>query len=480
MARFTKLWPPLISGLLVLACFPPFRLGLLVFVALVPWLMQLREADGKRAFRSGMVFGFVFWLGEFSFVAALAGHWTGSLALGMIPWLLGCFLGSFYFALFAWLASICYRRKMMWGIPLAWVGVEVFRSYIIGLAFPFGFLAMPLTPFPVLIQSAHFGTVFFTSAWVILCNLVLAELFAGAKYTSIRWYAASFGGLLALSIAWFGVEPDGDLKTLAAGQPGVDMAFGDQSLTPMKVGQRINEISWEVAGADLLVLPEGIARSPGNVPEITFDVNPALPIIFGGQRGVEPAHQSAFSFDGKWQYADKTRLVIFGEYVPGRKWLPFLNKFKLPEGDLVPADEVRTVPVGQFKVGALLCFEGLFPDVGYKHAANGANVIAVMAIDDWYFGTNAPEQLRDAATWRAIEAGVPVVRAASLGYTMIIDAKGRTVAEAPLRESEALVARVKVPRTPQYFPLLPVFPYLSLFSLIAIPLYDALRRRKEG
>jgi len=476
--KLPKIWPAFMSGLLILACFPPVRLGLLVFVALVPWLMYLRECDGKRAFRSGMLFGFIFWLGEFSFVAGFVGHWTGSFALGCVPYLAGCCAGCFYFALFGWLANICYRRSMAWMIPVAWAGVEVFRSYIFGLAFPFGLLAMPLTAAPVLDQIAHYGTVYLVSAWVMLANVIVAEVMAGRRYLEMRWYAAGFVVLLGVSLVRYASPPTGPYRYLAAGQPGVDLAFGDQTTSEARVAVAVDEISAISRGADLLVLPEGIAHSGLNPPpQILFHVSKDLPVVFGGQRGEGPAYQSAFSYDGHWEYADKTRLVIFGEYVPFRSLWP--ASFNLPSGDLIPGDKTATLNVGKLKVGEALCFEALFPDVSYRHALDGANVLAVMSIDDWYFGTNAPEQLRDASNWRAIETGLPVVRAASLGYTMIADQRGRTVAEALLYRMRAVDAKVQVPEQADLFPLLPVFPYLSVLSLLGIPAYDRFRRRPE-
>src|SRR5579862_6857689 len=158
VSRLPKIWPAAASALLVIACFPPFRLALVVFVALVPWLIYLRGCDGKRAFRSGILFGFLFWLGELSFIAQFVGRWTESALMGIIPYLLGCFVACWYFAIFSWVANICYRRSLAWMVPIVWAGVEVFRSYIPSLAFPYGLLAMPLTPMTAVIQTAHFGS----------------------------------------------------------------------------------------------------------------------------------------------------------------------------------------------------------------------------------------------------------------------------------------------------------------------------------
>lgn len=479
MARFAKLWPAAASGLLVVASFPPFNLFPLCFVALVPWLWFLRSASPRAGFRSGLVFGWIFWLGEFSFVAGFVTHWTRSPALGLVPYLVGCFLGSFYFGLFGWLATLAYRRRAVWLAPVAWAGVEVFRSYIFGLAFPFGLLASPLTPWPAVIQSAHYGTVFFVSAWVALASVIVVEL--GARNRRVTGLVVGFVAILALSLWRYSQPETGRSRTVAAGQPGIDMAFSEQAGIDGRIAERVDQIEGEALGADLLVLPEGITHAELDAPPpVQFIVSPRLPLVFGGQRGAGPAFQSAFSYDGEWRHADKTRLVIFGEYVPFRDYLPFLKGFDLPGGDLQPGKDVELLPVAGFQVGSCLCFEALFPDVPYREAKKGANLLAVMSIDDWYFGTNAPPQLRDATNWRAIESGMPAVRAASLGYTIISDARGRTVARAPLGKTAMIKATVQVPNRADLFPGLPIFPYGSLLALVALPVADYWMRRRPS
>jgi apolipoprotein N-acyltransferase len=139
-----KIWPAAFSAALAFAAFPPLRLGLLSFAAFVPWLLYLREVDGKRAFRSGILFGFLFWMGEFLFVAQFVARWTDGWLLGAVPYLVGCAIASLYFGLFGWLANLCYRQSIPWAIPLAWAGVEVFRSYIFAIAFPYALIGTTL------------------------------------------------------------------------------------------------------------------------------------------------------------------------------------------------------------------------------------------------------------------------------------------------------------------------------------------------
>jgi apolipoprotein N-acyltransferase len=179
-------------------------------------------------------------------------------------------------------------------------------------------------------------------------------------------------------------------------------------------------------------------------PQIPFEVRDDLPVIFGGKRGTGPIYQTAFAYDGAWSYADKTRLVIFGEYVPFRN-LPLIGSFNLAPVDIQPGSEVKALQVGTLRVGPLICFEALFPDLARKQKANGAQILAVMSVDDWYFGTGALEVLKAGTLFRAVETGLPVVRAGGLGYSLIADARGSVLHEARLGERQITAAVLQIP-----------------------------------
>ena len=62
--------------------------------------------------------------------------------------------------------------------------MEVFRSYIPGLAFPYGLIANPLWAFPQMIQTAYYGSIFLVGAWVVLINLLLAKFIGSRCFAS--------------------------------------------------------------------------------------------------------------------------------------------------------------------------------------------------------------------------------------------------------------------------------------------------------
>jgi apolipoprotein N-acyltransferase len=474
----------MVSGLLLLLAFPPFNLGLLVFVALVPWIFSLRNSNGKQGWQSGYLFGIVFGLGQLFWVAQLTARWVGSLAIGVIPWFVACSLYAIYFGWIGSLIAKCWQRQWPWAIPFAWAGIEVIRSFMPTFAFPWGLVATPLWPYFAIIQAAHFGTIFLISAWVLAVNVGIVEFMSGLPYVKVRPYVLATVGMIAASLLTLSINVPSDPFRITMGQPGVDMAFGKPEDQYRDLRTNVNAIVHQAKanGTRILVLPEGIAEGTEMPPKAPFDIPTDLPILFGGRRGESPTFQSAFAFEGgKWQFVDKTRLVVFGEYVPFREYISLITKtFKLEQGDLTAGrNGVGTVKLGGLTIGPVVCFEALFPDVTYTQTLKDARLLAVIGIDDWYMDGNAPDQIKAASIWRAIETGLPLVRSTTLGYTLTCDGHGRITAEAPMKVPFSLTRDIPVPRTSPAFFGSPTFPVLAAIFALGITFVNS-KRQKGG
>jgi apolipoprotein N-acyltransferase len=444
------------SAVLMSLAFPPFDLSLLVFVCLAPWLAWTVRQDGRRAAAGGYLFGLVLFLFQMHWVSGFVGRWTGDWRLGAVPWLLAAAIAGLYFALFGWLAQRASSSGWVWLVPLLWAAVESARAYVPVLAFPWANLAHPLWRFPGFVQHAAYGTVFLVSAWVALANLLLAlALWPPASgppkpRTAVR---AALLVCLPLLLSTFRAAqpPAGDRLNAALGQPGVDMAFTppqDERRMLDAAAPRLVEAAAR-AGADLLVLPEGFADVSKRVPPPTVVGDaPPLSVVYGGKRASGNAvFQTAFAYDarsGEWSHADKTRLVVFGEYVPFRD-LPVMQAFRLPGGDLTAATELRQVEAAGVAIGPLMCFEGVFPDLSARHGADGSRLLVQMSIDDWYEGTPAWDQLWQSSVWRSIESGLPLVRVGGRGLSLATDARGRLLDTAAPGREECRVVPLTVP-----------------------------------
>ncbi len=445
--------PTIGSAVLMALAFPPANLSFLVLVCIAPWLAALRDCDAKGARRSGYLFGFVLYLFQMFWIVPFVGKWTGSYILAAIPWLVSSAITGLFFMLLGWLINSCWRSGRWWLIPFVWAGMEAFRAYCPVIAFPWSNLAHPLWMYPAFVQHAAFGTIFLVSAWLVLPNIAIANWIWPAKEKPIpgqQLFRMSivFVLFLLLSAHRFSTMPAGRQAVVAVGQPGVDMAFSDPDEEQMQLFERVPRMADQAVsyGAEFLVLPEGLVIAGENMPPYNpLGQKPPLPVIFGARRiAGDKAYQSAMVYDGNWSFADKTRLVVFGEYVPFRQFFP-TAAFNIGSGDLTPADKLVTPKLGQIKIGPLICFEGLFPDLVQSHQRNSAQVLAAMCIDDWYIDTPAWDQLWQSTVWRSIEAGAPTLRSAALGRTMAIDARGRVIAAAKPKTEQTLRVEVLIP-----------------------------------
>jgi apolipoprotein N-acyltransferase len=123
----------------------------------------------------------------------------------------------------------------------------------------------------------------------------------------------------------------------------------------------------------------------------------------------------------------KQRLVIFGEYVPLARWLPFLRYLTPIEGGFTPGERAVPFHVPALGVTAttLICFEDTFAHFVRASVTDDTDFLVNLTNDAW-FGESA-EQWQHAATalFRAIETGLPLVRCTNNGLTCWIDARGR-------------------------------------------------------
>lgn len=140
---------------------------------------------------------------------------------------------------------------------------------------------------------------------------------------------------------------------------------------------------------------------------------------------------SLFAFNSRGQlYAryDKTHLVPFGEYLPFQGVLDALGLQQLTGGvAFTPGASAQTVRLpGVPAFSPLICYEIIFPGQ-VARPDDRPDWLLNVTNDGWFGLTNGPYQHLALARFRAIEEGLPVVRAASTGVSAIIDAHGRTV-----------------------------------------------------
>lgn len=185
---------------------------------------------------------------------------------------------------------------------------------------------------------------------------------------------------------------------------------------------------------------------------------------------------------------DKHRLVPFGEFLPFGDLatrLGIRSLVHMPE-DFTAGPEPRPIsPQGLPPLQPLICYEALFPRfVEGAIARSGVRPQWLLNVsnDAWFGATSGPWQHLNLASYRAIETGLPIVRATPTGVSAVIDAHGRIApgAQLGLGESGAIDARLPPARPPTVYYVIGEtgFAMMLLISL-SIVLIRQVRRRNE-
>jgi apolipoprotein N-acyltransferase len=460
------------SGLAMGLAFPKFDHGLLAWIALVP-LFYVIEGEGLRR-----VFWWAYLQGFASYVVQL--YWIPiplhdfadvHMRYAIFPMLALAGIVAFNTAVAIWAGEFVARRTRIPAVltmPVAWTAVEWIRTWF-PVGFPWNLLGYTAYHNLELIQFAEFTGVYGVSALIVFFNAVVyVVIFRRGGH---RLQAVSLSALTALMIALvaFGAWRINDLKNAPSkGSFKAAMVQGNipQSLKwdPKFLPQSYGIYQEETAdaakrGADLIVWPEAAAaflfqpddQYPAELASdaeyrtalLTLAKNQRAPILFGAPALARADGRLGFynraylvSANGQGEvdaHYDKIELVPFGEYVPARAILGFfVNKVVNGFGDLIPGNEQTLFDLKGAKLGILICYESIFPDLTRREVNEGADVLVNITNDAWYGESSAPYQVLAMAALRSVETKVPMVRVANTGFSALIEPSGRITYRTPL------------------------------------------------
>jgi apolipoprotein N-acyltransferase len=192
---------------------------------------------------------------------------------------------------------------------------------------------------------------------------------------------------------------------------------------------------------------------------------------------------SMVHLDGNGQIAglyDKYHLVPFGEYMPLGDLAARIGFFGLAAQagqGYSPGPGAELMSLGDFGPAVpLICYEAVFPqDV---NAAPGRARLLLQITNDAWFGTwSGPYQHLAQARMRAIEQGLPMVRAANTGISAVIGPRGRILASIPLGQAGYADAKLPEPLPPTLYARSGDWPVFLLLLVAAIGIAGVQRRR---
>ncbi len=462
----------LVAGAMSALAMAPFNVWPVLFLTfpVAVWLIDGAAAGKRRGVPAAAMAGYWFGLGYF--VPGL--YWTGNAFLVDAPtfaWLMPfAVLGlPAYLALFPALgfalARLIWTRDASRVLALA-IGLTVsewLRGHVLS-GFPWNAFGYALSEPLALAQTASLIGLWgmtFVSVAIFASPAVLID---GSSRGRKPWIAPVAALALLVAMGVYGavrlsLQPTALTKVrLRIMQPNLQQDVKFNYSAKAEVMQKYLTLSDRASGpqstgvrdAQILIWPESafpffLAREADAMAQIAELLPKGTVLMTGSVRApdgppgarVSRAYNSIYLIDhdgGVLSVYDKLHLVPFGEYLPFQEWMEKLGFVQLTRvhGGFIPGTVRRTMEVPNAPSALpLICYEAIFPG---NLAASGDRPgwIINLTNDGWFGNSTGPYQHLQQARLRAVEEGLPVVRAANTGISAVIDPSGRIVARLEL------------------------------------------------
>ncbi len=483
---------------------PAFGLALMGLVLMLDGA-SLQKRRFASAFWRGWAFGFgyflagMFWIGNAFLVDAEKFAMIMPLAVTALPAAMGVYWGlAGAVAMLGWRAGA--SRIALFAVCLSLS--EFARSHLF-TGLPWNLPAYIWVPGGAVSQLAALIGPF--GLTIVTCVLLPAPLCLISNTTRLsKWLQVGCALSVALGIYAFGavrlmaagpVDPmAGNGAIIAAGQGGFSQKEVWDPANTARVAQTYLSLleTPEAQKADIVVWPEAafpflLLEEPFVLDQIQEKLGRRTLAVGSIRRdsamGKSTYFNSLLVFDVEQgglttrTVYDKFHLVPFGEYLPFRALFTALGISSLVayDGETTPGPGPALLAVqGAPLADPRICYEIIFP-LFNPQAEGKAAWILNASIDAWYGDLLGPDQHYAQARYRAIETGMPLVRAASGGWSAIVDRFGRPVADHRAGPGYA-VARLPVYVSPTLYARFgEVCFFAILFSLLSISFWRSNR-----
>lgn len=389
----------------------------------------------RNGFKKAYFCGFVFFLGVL--------YWLYHVTVaGLI--LLAAYL-ALYFGLFGW--AYVFFKPLSPGlkllvIPASWVACEFLRGHLLS-GFTLGSLGLTQYRFLPIIQVADITGMAGVSFLIALFNEVVRQKFKiGWRIfpVTVLFIIVFIYGHHQLSIPLsdrVGSFLERETLKVAVIQGNVDQNKKWETDNWDYLLQTHEVLTRQAAEMkpDLIVWPE--TSFPGflwddlplfnTLKSFTEEIN--IPLLFGAvTHEKEKYFNSALLLkkDEPIEQYDKMHLVAFGEYIPLRRYLPFLVEI-IPIEDFTSGQSWNLFSLKDKHFAALICFEDTAPDLVRTFTQKGAHFFVNITNDAWFGDSSEPTMHWQSSIFRAVENRRPMVRAANTGISGLINEKGEVV-----------------------------------------------------
>ncbi len=507
---FVKWWFYLPAGFLFGLISPPYNhelnwfllpVPLLSIPLLTPLIYSALRFRGKKRFFTLWLWGIaaIFSRSMWLVNVTIEGKW---IYVVFALFLLSLFLGI-AFALAGYLAALSRRFFGKFWIliyPSLWVLLDYVKSTG-ELSFPWllqGYLFTPFLPF------AQLGAV--TGLWGLTWIAVFASLLFYIRFADrkplIKVEVALLIFITAVSL-WGAVrlkraQVEEKFK-VALIQSNLDHKNWDKE-TSLDEAMELNEEmiqSVEDSAVDLIVLPESgvyayLDYSWVRKKEVfRWARESNTPIMLGTldytvrekpDSGYD-IYNSAFMIRPdqlRFEKYRKMKLVPVSEGMPYGWKFPLLSRIKIPGGSFQRGFENVTWDIdSSFSIVPTICYEAIYPGFNRDRLLDGGDATVNITNDSWFGISKGPYQHLEMARFRAIETGVPVIRCAASGISVVTDCYGRYLAKTTLGERATLVSSVPKKLSPTiYMRFGDWFIWVNILMVIFASVISVIRGRK--
>jgi apolipoprotein N-acyltransferase len=469
----------LVAGALSALAMAPFNAWPVLFLTfpVAVWLI-----DGAGAGRLGGVpaaamagwwFGLgyfvpgLYWIGYAFLVDASTFAWLLPFAILGLPAYLALFTAlGFALARLIWTRDASRVIALAASLTLA----EWLRGHVL-TGFPWNAFGYALTEPLALAQTASLIGLWGLTFLAVAIFASPAVLIDGRSRGRKPWIAPVIAVLLLIAMGIFGairlhLQPTKAVANvkLRIMQPNLQQDVRFNYSAKAEVMQKYLTLSDRASGpqstgvrdANILIWPESafpffLTREADAMAQIADLLPKGTVLITGSVRApdvppgvrITRAYNSIYVIDHDGSVLsiyDKLHLVPFGEFLPFQDWMEKIGLVQLTkvQGGFIPGTRRRTIEIPNApRALPLICYEAIFPgDVVERDDRPGW--IVNLTNDGWFGISTGPYQHLQQARLRAIEQGLPVVRAANTGISAVIDPLGRFVARLDLGQEGVL------------------------------------------
>jgi apolipoprotein N-acyltransferase len=480
------------AGAVSAAALPPLDLWPIPFLTfpVLVWLLDGAAAGRWRgvptAFATGWWFGFgyflagLYWIGNAFLVDAKIFGWLMPFAVIGLPIGLAVFT-----ALGTALARLLWARgpARLLALTAALTATDWLRGHIF-TGFPWNSFGYALASPPALAQAAAWFGLWGLTAIAVLAYASPAVLADDRSDSKRRWLAPALCAILLAGLAAGGAWRLNSAPTqfvdgvkLRIMQPNLQqdekfnysqkqsvmaryLTLSDRASGPQSAGIRdVTHLIWPESAFPFFLTrePDALAQIAALLPAGTVLITGAIRAPEAAPPGpVKQAYNSVYVIDHDGSILsvyDKVHLVPFGEYLPFQNLFERLGLMALTkvQGGFIAGDRRRALDLPRApSFLPLLCYEVIFPGEAVPRSERPRWLLN-LTNDGWFGRSPGPYQHFQQARLRAIEEGLPLVRAANTGISAVIDPLGRVLAVLPLGTEGVLDAALPKPLPPTVY-----------------------------